>query len=329
MPTANYTTTPQTDWYGDDEENKPTPGVVTPQQPTSFNPAYGGKPAVPDPAAVLSSVIGSNLGMMPDIKGLGRKASKYFWNQTVGRVPGYEDMAAQSAKNIGSLLRGEVPEDVLYQLGQGAAERGIARGGGFSNADYIRSLGLTSLGLMGEGEKGLTGALQRAESIPLFDISKYMLNPQDVYQGQLLANVLASAPNPAAAAAAARSAVSGGTPGGWPSGGRGATISGGPAIGGIRTGSSGLPQSLNTWASQWAPTGGDIGTTGISGGPPSFTYDQFAGGSSPYVDWGDPYLQDLMGGGGGFDTGGFEDYGDLGGFYDYSPAESFDYSGYA
>jgi len=202
------------------------PTTLPAQDPTNYSAPYGGKPAVPDPTSVLQDTIGANLGMMPDIKGLGKKVSNYFWNQTTGRVPGYEDMAGQSAQNIGAQLRGEIPEDVLYQLGQGAAERGISRGGGFSNADYLRSLGLTSLGLMGEGEKGLTGALQRAESIPMFDISKYMLSPQEAYNAQFQSNVIGAAPDPAAAAKVLRDELakaSATTPG---------RTSGMPAIGG-------------------------------------------------------------------------------------------------
>lgn len=254
--------------YGGEEETPP--GSLTPAK-TDYTPAHGGKPAVPDPAAVLGNVIGANVGMMPDIKGLGRKASNYFWNQTVGRVPGYEDMAAQSAKNIGSFLRGEVPEDVLYQIGQGAAERGISRGGGFSNADYLRSLGLTSLGLMGEGEKGLTGALQRAESVPLFDISKYMLSPQDVFNAQFQANVIGAAPDPAAAAAAALAAANKGaatTPG---------RVGGMPSLGSGRTPTEAPGFDWNAWSlgqtapststtSSWNPWGPG-GWTGGAGVP--------------------------------------------------------------
>lgn len=233
----------------EDKEETPA-GSITPKV-TDFTPETGGKPAVPDPTAVLRDAIAANLAMMGDIKGLGAKASKYFWNQTVGRVPGYEDMAAQSAKNIGSMLRGEVPADVLYNLGQGAAERGITRGGGFSNADYLRSLGLTSLGLMGEGEKGLTGALQRAESIPLFDISKYMLSPQEIYNAMFQANVIGAAPDPAAARADALNTVN------QASKTTGGLFQGAPALGGGK----GLPAASNIWAQQWAPTG-DVGGTG-------------------------------------------------------------------
>lgn len=251
----------------------PTPTSLTnplpSQAPSSFAPAFGGKPAVPDPADVLQSVIASNLGMMGDIKGLGKKASKYFWNQTIGRVPGYQDMSGQSAANIAAQLRGEIPADVLYQIGQGAAQRGITRGGGFSNADYLRSLGLTSLGLMAEGEKGLTGALQRAESVPLFDISKYMLNPQDVYQSQLLANIYAAAPDPASAAAAANAALNRGARSATTTPGR---LSGMPSLG--RTTPAPEPGfDWNAWSlGQTAPSTTQVdpwnpwGTTGWMGG---------------------------------------------------------------
>jgi hypothetical protein len=238
------------------------PTTLPAQDPTKYSDPYGGKPAVPDPESILRNTIGANLGMMPDIKGLGRKVSNYFWNQTTGRVPGYEDMAGQSAQNIGAQLRGEVPEDVLYQIGQGAAERGISRGGGFSNADYLRSLGLTSLGLMGEGEKGLTGALQRAESIPMFDISKYMLSPQDAYNAQFQSNVIGAAPDPAAAAQALKNELANAsktTPGQFTG------MTGGGSGGGTPR-----PSASSTWSNAWAPTG-DVGTTGYR--PATSTYN--------------------------------------------------------
>lgn len=275
---------------GDGSEETPA-GAVTPQTPTSYTPAAGGKPSVPDITDITQQTLDANLGLMPDIKGLGSKVSNYFWNQTVGRVPGYEDMAAQSAANIGAQLRGEIPEDVLYQLGQGAAERGIATGGGFSNADYLRSLGLTSLGLMGEGEKGLTGALQRAESIPMFDISKYMISPEQAYQGQLLANYLAAAPDPAAANALALGAVSGGAKG---TGGVSYNLGGGGG-GGSGAGTS-RPSPSSLWAQEWAPVGG----YGTGEGPPSFTYS--------------PFAATTIGGGGSAGVPGFQGGGFYGGY---------------
>jgi hypothetical protein len=261
---------------GRNRGNSTPAGSVAPVT-TNFDPAYGGKPAIPDPESILRDTIGANLGMMPDIKGLGKKVSNYFWNQTTGRVPGYEDMAGQSAQNIGAQLRGEVPEDVLYQIGQGAAERGISRGGGFSNADYLRSLGLTSLGLMGEGEKGLTGALQRAESIPMFDISKYMLSPQEAYNAQFQSNVIGAAPDPAAAARALRDELaksSKTTPGRitTPTALGGATTPTTPGFDwnawglGRRTPSTTKPDTYNPWG-----PGGWTGGAGVPGGGDWFT----------------------------------------------------------
>jgi hypothetical protein len=43
--------------------------------------------------------------------------------QYQNKIPGYAGLTAQSSQNIGSLLKGELPADVLRQLGQQAAER--------------------------------------------------------------------------------------------------------------------------------------------------------------------------------------------------------------
>lgn len=294
------------------QEDDETPaGAVPPQEPKGYEPAYGGVPAVPSPATTLQQTIAANLGMMPDIKGLGRKASAYFWNQTVGRVPGYEDVAAQSMQNIAAAARGEIPEDVKYQLAQGAAERGVSRGGGFSEADYLRSLGLTSLEQQRYAEGALTGALQRAESVPLFDISKYMLSPQDVYSAQMLSNIYGAAPIPGAAAGAARSTIDAAartTPG---------MFMGMPSLGGGGYGAAGSPSAL--WAQQWAPVGGAGTAKGETGSLVDYE-DIF--GTSEDLGFEDLGFEDL-----GYEDLGFEDYG-LGDYYDYSPEAYYDYGGY-
>lgn len=104
-----------------------------------------------------------------------------------GRIPGGADLEKISSANIGGELRGEVPGDVKYLLQQQAAERGAAGGfgpGAFTNASYLRALGLTSLNRMAQGQTDLTAAEGRNPAAPLFDPSKMIITP---YEQQVLA----------------------------------------------------------------------------------------------------------------------------------------------
>ena len=58
-------------------------------------------------------------------------------------LPNYGGMLGQRSKNIGGLLKGEVPTDVLQQIQQSGAERGVATGMPGSpnaNASWLRAL---------------------------------------------------------------------------------------------------------------------------------------------------------------------------------------------
>lgn len=68
---------------------------------------------------------------------------------------------------IKSQLAGQVPEDVKRNLIQGAAERGVATGmpgAPITNAQYLRGLGLTSLGLQQQGLTNLSPLYQQQVS---------------------------------------------------------------------------------------------------------------------------------------------------------------------
>lgn len=99
-----------------------------------------------------------------------------------GNLPGYDSLIGQDSVNIGSNLRGEIPPDVLRLLQQQAAERGVATGSPGSdntNASYLQALGLTSLGLQEQGQKGLTAAVDRTPVPQLF-------NPASLFVPQTL-----------------------------------------------------------------------------------------------------------------------------------------------
>ncbi len=105
-----------------------------------------------------------------------------------GRIPGGAGLENQSSQNIGNLLNGQIPPDVIRQLTQQAAERGIGMGSpgsDNSNSGLLRSLGLTSLGLQQQGQQDLSAADDRNPIAKVFDPSSQFLSP---YQSGELSN---------------------------------------------------------------------------------------------------------------------------------------------
>ena len=83
--------------------------------------------------------------------------------------------------NVGSMLAGQVPQDVVDQLQQRTNENAAGRGftgGPATNASWLRALGLTSLGLQQQGSKELS---QSIADTPVAEI----WNPLSLYVPQL------------------------------------------------------------------------------------------------------------------------------------------------
>lgn len=77
-------------------------------------------------------------------------------------LPGYANAVGQRSENTASMLKGELPQDVINQIAQNSAERGVGggqSGGPNSNAAYLRALGLNSLDMMGAGSKELSQSI--------------------------------------------------------------------------------------------------------------------------------------------------------------------------
>lgn len=144
--------------------------------------AWGTVPQVPSPGDTAAGAIGWNLENLPAIHDILNDI-----DPTIGTRRGI----------ISDKLAGMVPEDVEYLLAQRAAERGI--GGGSVNADYLKALGLTSIGQQREGSQE-AGALANE----VFGIQSPMfVTPGQAQEAQYLANLMASMPDPAAAGALA------------------------------------------------------------------------------------------------------------------------------
>lgn len=90
----------------------------------------------------------------------------------LANLPNYAEMLGQQTGNTLSQLKGEVPQDVVTQLQQRGAERGVATGSPGSpnsNAAYLRALGLTSLDIQKQGAANLHQNIADTPVSPLWN----------------------------------------------------------------------------------------------------------------------------------------------------------------
>src|SRR4029077_7125152 len=133
--------------------------------------------------------------------------------QAYNQLPGYNGSLAQIGQNIQSETAGQLPQDVIEQIQQGAAERGIGRGiAGSPNtgADYLQSLGLNSLELTQQGQQNFQSILPQLPGASIAANPNFYVTPEQQYQQALQAAIFQAAPQPGAASAAALNAARGG-----------------------------------------------------------------------------------------------------------------------
>ena len=104
--------------------------------------------------------------------------NKFMANQALqqynSNLPGYANAVGQRMENAQSMLQGELPQDVINQISQQSAERGISggqAGGPNSNAAYLHALGLNSLNLMASGSSELSRSIADTPTSELFNPS--------------------------------------------------------------------------------------------------------------------------------------------------------------
>lgn len=92
--------------------------------------------------------------------------NQFMTNQSVQpfmqNLPGYANMVGQRSQNTQQMLQGQLPQDVIGQISQQAAERGIGggqAGGPNTNAAFLRALGLNSLDMQNQGSQQLTQSI--------------------------------------------------------------------------------------------------------------------------------------------------------------------------
>jgi hypothetical protein len=224
--------------------------------PSNYDPAYGGIPNIPGTGDTAANAIQSNLANLPNILGLAGGINSFQNQQSINpyiqNLPGYTGMMAGQSGIIGDQLKGMVPADVMANLNQWGAERGVSTGiGGNSpntNAAVLRAMGLTSLAQQQTGMSNLQRAIGEIPTPALYDPSRMMVSPAEAQANAVLQSILASAPVPAAAAAAAEAAMLRGL-----QAGRNQIPPSNPGGGGGGLGSSGNPAGSGGWAgTPWA-----------------------------------------------------------------------------
>ena len=97
---------------------------------------------------------------------LADSANKFMTGQAIApylaNLPNYANMVGSRTENITQQLKGQLPQDVINQIGQQAAERGVSSGSPGSpnaNSAYLRALGLNSLQMQQQGNQNLSGAI--------------------------------------------------------------------------------------------------------------------------------------------------------------------------
>jgi len=269
-----------------------------------YSQAYGGVPQVPSPTSTAYDVLQGNLANLGSIYDLAGGLNQFGAQQARGQyeanLPGYDQLVAQSSNDILANLKGQVPDDVIAQLQQQAAERGISTGtagGANVGAQYLKALGLTSLGQETLGQQQLTAAVQRTPTSPLFNTSSMLVTPEQQQAAAMAANLYASAPSPQAAAAEAERKALEGIKAGAAASGAGTTI-GGTLAGGAPaagpTASQFGPAVTPTGTYVYGGLGGGTAATPVAGAGTSTAAGVGAGPGTYY--FGTPQGEGLIGG---------------------------------
>lgn len=185
-----------------------TPGANAQQGTTGTTPMYwtpqaGGVPQVPSLAQTQGQAVSGNLSNLTGIQDLASQTNQFNLGQAANQfaqLPGYTQDLSNIGASIADLTAGKIPTDVLTQLQQAAAERGIATGSpGSPNADaaYLRALGLTSLGLQNQGLTNLKTALGTLPSAPLFNPASFYYTPEQQQAAAQAQSTYNAAPIPA------------------------------------------------------------------------------------------------------------------------------------
>lgn len=125
--------------------------------------------------------------------GLASQVNNFMGQQVrapyLANLPNYAGMIGQRSTNTTNMLQGNLPPDVIRQIQQRGAERGVSTGmtGGTNmSASWLQSLGLNTLGMQLQGSKELTQSITDTPvPEPWNPISLYLAQlEQEQAQGQ-------------------------------------------------------------------------------------------------------------------------------------------------
>jgi len=143
---------------------EPAPGLKT--TVTKPDPNY----AMPAPGYVRE-----------DPQALAGRTNQFMTGQAVApyaaNLPNYQNLVNQRSAVVGQQMQGQLPQDVINQILQQGAERGIATGspgGAGSNAAFLRALGLNSLSMQ---QSGMQNFSKGFEDTPV----PQLMNPSSLY----------------------------------------------------------------------------------------------------------------------------------------------------
>lgn len=183
--------------------------------PSGYTAAYGGIPSVPEPTQSAGQAITGNAGNLNSLVSLLGGVDTSQQNQLLGQynmaIPNYGGLTRTASTVAGQNLSGQLPQDVVNEIAQQGAERGLATGSPGSpnsNAAYLRALGLDTLAQQQTGFQQLGQLTSTAPIAPLFNPASFLVTAEQEQAANAARDLYQSAPIPAAAAAAARSAAS-------------------------------------------------------------------------------------------------------------------------
>ena len=168
---------------------------------------YGSVPGAVRPQTSQNNAIAGNLGNVSNLYGLasgvGAASGAGGAANLNTALPGAGAAQEASLANINSDLAGVLNPDVVNQLTQQSAERGVGNGSigsPNSNAALMKLLGLTSTGLQETGASELNALTASAPRGPEFNPASMLVSPAEQLQQENYNSSLAAAPDPGAAA---------------------------------------------------------------------------------------------------------------------------------
>jgi hypothetical protein len=266
-----------------------------------YNPAaYGSIPQIPLPSETAGGAISGNLGNLGAIYKLAQEVGSASGAGQAAQygalLPGLAGYLGQAGGNVASELAGQLPADVINQIQQAGAERGIGTGAPGSpnaNAAMLKALGLTSLGLEQQGQSDLSRLIGEVPVGPAFNPASMLVTPEQQQEAAAANALYRAAPDPYAAAMANLAAAQYGQPSVSPYSKGGYSI--GPGAGGRAAAPMLAPSGAPSFV--WGG-GGDSGVLGedqpyidpetgevvYPGETPSTLEDLYGGAGSQFSD---------------------------------------------